>query len=82
MQPVFSIFLDSLGGHVFLVCYLFVVMDESPSWARIKKLAVLLPSPVAASIFASVLSLLPGFKSQHYLAASLLLTGYGKGGKM
>ena len=35
---VFSIFLDSLGGHVFLVCYLFVVMDESPSWARIKKL--------------------------------------------
>ena len=70
---VFSTFLDSLGGHVFLVCYLFVVMDESPSWARIKKLAVLLPSPVAVSIFSSVLSLLPGFKSQHYLAASLLI---------
>ena len=55
-----STFTDSLFGHIALVLYLLVIMDER-GWGWLKKLPALLPSPALAALAAV---------GQHYGAVS------------
>ena len=48
LEDILYLFLDTLGAHAVLVIFLFAVMDER-GWQRLKKLPVLLISPLTAT---------------------------------
>ncbi len=51
-RDFFLVFLDPLTGHIVLVIFLFVILDERTIWKRLKKLPFLLLSPVIATMIA------------------------------
>lgn len=55
LEIFFNMFADSLNGHAAFAVYLFVIMDERGQ-NRLKKLPVLLLSPLAVSLIATAFS--------------------------
>ncbi len=50
LEYIWSAFCDSLVGHLLLALYLFLIMNERPVWRKLKKLPLLLLSPVLAAL--------------------------------
>lgn len=57
-QDFLVTFLDTLTGHIALVFYLFAVMDEHIIWKRLKRVPVLILSPLIAVVISSALNVM------------------------
>lgn len=52
LQNIIPLFLDTLTGHIILVIFLFVMLDERILWKRLKKLPFLVLSPLIGTAVA------------------------------
>lgn len=66
-------FLDSLTGHLALTAYLLAVTDEREIWKRLKKLPLLLLSPLLAALFSTGMYLIPQLREFQYFILSFLI---------
>lgn len=64
-------FWDTLTGHLVLAIYLLAVMDERAVWRRLKKLPLLLPSPLIATLLSVGLYAVPALRMVQYHIVSL-----------
>lgn len=70
LEDYLTAFADYLTGHAALAVYLFVIMD-TPGWRMLKKLPVLLLSPLASTLLrAGLYVLLPGHGIIRYCMGS------------
>lgn len=63
-------FLDTLTGHLVLTVYLLAVTDERAVWRRLKKLPILLLSPLIAVLLSTGLHAVPVLGMPHYFIGS------------
>ena len=68
-----SAFLDTLTGHLALAAYLLAVTGERAVWKRLKKLPLLLLSPLIAALLAVWLYAFPIPKNSHYFILSFAI---------
>lgn len=77
MMPLLSVFLDgfldTLTGHLVLTAYLLAVTDERAVWRRLKKLPLLLPSPLIATLLSLGLYAVPALRTAQYYIVSLAI---------
>ena len=66
-------FLDTLTGHLALTVYLLAVTDERAVWRRLKKLPLLLLSPLISVLLAAGLHTVPALEKSPYFILPLLL---------
>lgn len=66
-------FLDYLTGHLILASYLLAITDEQAIWKRIKKLPLLLLSPLIASLIAIKLYAILEFNVFRYFIGSIII---------
>ena len=65
------LFLDPLTGHLTLTVYLMAVTDEHAVWKRLKKLPLLLLSPLIITLLSIGLYYVPGLQTIWYYISSL-----------
>lgn len=63
-------FLDTLTGHLALTVYLLAVTDERAVWKRLKKLPLLLPSPLISILLSAGLHAVPALGTSRYFISS------------
>lgn len=68
-----SAFLDTLTGHLALAAYLLAVTGERAVWKRLKKLPLLLLSPLIAALLAVLLYAFPIPNNSHYFILSFAI---------
>lgn len=66
-------FLDYLIGHLILASYLLAITDEQAVWKRMKKLPLLLLSPLVASLIAIQLYAILEFNVFRYFIGSIII---------
>ena len=66
-------FLDTLTGHLALTVYLLAVTNERAVWQRLKKLPILLLSPLVAVLLSAGLHALPALGKSRYFICSLAI---------
>lgn len=66
-------FLDYLTGHLILASYLLAITDEQAVWKRMKKLPLLLLSPLTASLIAIILYAILEFNVFRYFIGSIII---------
>lgn len=73
LWDIFLGFLDTLTGHLALTAYLLAVTDERMVWTRLKKLPLLLLSPVTAVLLAFGLNAMPALGTARYFINSFAI---------
>ena len=68
---IFIGFLDSVTGHLALAVYLLAVTGERAVWRRLKKLPLLLLSPLIAILLSFGMYMLPELRAVQYYISSL-----------
>lgn len=63
-------FLDTLTGHLALTVYLLAVTEERAVWRRLKKMPLLLPSPLIAILLSAALHAVPALGTSRYFISS------------
>lgn len=66
-------FWDTLAGHLALTAYLLAVTDERAVWRRLKKLPLLLLSPIAAVLLSALLIAVPKLGVFQYIIYSFAI---------
>lgn len=75
LQDLLMGFSDTLAGHLALVMYLMAVMEERSAGQRLKKLPVLLLSPLLATLLSVGLGRLPALGVSRYFIHCLAVFG-------
>lgn len=70
LNDFMSGFLDNLAGHLALTVFMLAVTDERSVWRRLKKLPLLLLSPLVAAVLATLLYAVPELGMLQYLIYS------------
>ncbi len=74
ISDLFVGFIDILTGHLALTVYLLAVTDERTVWKRLKKLPLLLPSPLIYILLSVGLYTIPELRMvQYYISAFSIL---------
>lgn len=70
LSDLLASFLDTLTGHLALAVYLLAVTNERAVWRRLKKLPLLLPSPLISILLSVGLHAVPALESSRYFIGS------------
>ncbi len=73
LQDFLRTFLDTLTGHIALAAYLLAVTDERAVWKRLKKVPLLLLSPLIAVLLSIGLHTVPELKMFQYFLISFAI---------
>lgn len=73
LNYLLTVFFDTLTGHLALAVYLLAITDERVLWRRLKKLPLLLPSPLVVTLLSAGLYAVPEWRAFQYYILSLAI---------